>query len=80
MEYRARSGTVTRRAELAPITELNCPTSPQAKTEVDVRTDESTNEEAETPPLAAVAQQMTPRPARGRTTDFRVKRWRLKVN
>lgn len=70
---------MTRRAELAPITELNCPTRPHANTDVEVRAEGVKIEDAETPPLLEVDQMTRPRPVRGRTTDFRVKRWRLKT-
>jgi hypothetical protein len=68
---------VTSNAEFAPITELNCPMRPHAKTVVEVRADGSTSLSAETPPLDAVAHMTIPRPAMGMMTDFRVKRWRL---
>lgn len=77
LEYLARSGTVTKRAEFAPITELNWEMMPQAKTEVGGRSDWSSNLSAETPPLAVVAQQTTPIPARGNMMDLTLNRWRI---
>ena len=75
LEYRARSGTVTSKAEFAPMTALNCPIMPQAKTVVeDGFVDVACRAEAETPPLAVVAQQTTPKAARGKTTALRLKR------
>lgn len=70
---------MTSKAELEPITELNWPTRPHAKTAVEALPEDSTKDEAEAPPFAVVAQHTMPRPARGRMADFRVNRWRLWV-
>lgn len=67
---------MTRRAELAPITELNWAMIPQAKAAVDVLAEVSMSLSDDTPLFAEVDQQTRPSPAKGRITDFRVKRWR----
>jgi hypothetical protein len=51
---------------------------PQAKIAVDVLAEVSMSLSDDTPPLAEVDQQTRPSPAKGRITDFRVKRWRLR--
>ena len=73
------SGTVTSRAEFAPMTELNRPTNPHAKAEVEVLLLSSMTLSVETPPLAVVAQMTTAMQARGVIIDLTVKTWRIWV-
>ena len=64
---------MTSNAELAPTTELNCATIPQANNVIDVLAEGSMSLSEDTPPLAEVAQQTRPRHARWRTTDLELK-------
>lgn len=57
------------------MTALNCPIMPQAKTVVEEGfAPVACKALADTPPLAAVAQQTTPKAAMGNTTALRLKR------
>jgi len=80
LEYLAKSGTVTNKAELAPMTELNWATMPQANTVLEDLVDVLTSASEDTPLFAVVAQRTIPRPARGTMTDLILKRsWILEV-
>lgn len=60
------------------MTALNCPIIPQAKTAVEEGFEVvACKAPADTPPLALMAQQTTPRAAMGKTTALRLKRWRI---
>lgn len=61
---------MTRSAEFAPITALNCETIPQARTEVEMGAPEFSNSPEDTPPFSVVAHITMPKPARGMMTDL----------
>ena len=79
MEYRARSGTVTIRAEFAPNTALSWATNPHAKIDVDLRFDSSMSLCVETPLLAVMAQHTIPSPARGTMMALKLNTCRILV-